>query len=196
MTTGKGTLHVIINADVIAPEPFYSTEEDIMKGKCIFRVIIVVTLAFLSLAAFVYSEPEIMPNKIPKYKMISKTEGTNEPEQNRSEGFLSALKTGMNAYDIMKVLAFLCGMGNIIFRQTRSENMLKIFVGTVYALTVTITLGKWGIYRACEERGYEAVGGEYCLIFIVSWVAESAITQLFDTLEELKYERVSREEGN
>lgn len=165
-----------------------------MKGKCIFSIAIVVALAVLAAAAFICSLPGITANGTPKYEIDSESEGTAVSETNMEEGFPLSLKTEENAHCIMKLLIFLASMGNIIFKQTRNENGFKIFGGTVYAIMITYFLGKWGIYRACVERGYEAVGGEYCLILIVSWAAETAISHLFNTVEAFKYDQSCRKE--
>ncbi len=61
-------------------------------------------------------------------------------------------------------------------------------VAYAYTMMVTIAVGKWAICMAYLERGYEAIGGEYCLIPMVCWMAWKAINYLFDTLEDLKYE--------
>jgi len=66
----------------------------------------------------------------------------------------------------------------------------------LYTLAVTSAIGKWAIHAAYLERGYAAVGGEYCLIFMVEWTAWRAINYLFDTLEELEYERNSKKRGS
>lgn len=58
-----------------------------------------------------------------------------------------------------------------------------------YALAVTFAIGKWAIYYAYLERGYEAIGGEWLLILVAYLVAYMAIHYLFDVLEELGYER-------
>lgn len=59
----------------------------------------------------------------------------------------------------------------------------------VYTLTITFAIGKWAICMAYRERGYEAIGGEYCLILMVYWAAWKSINYLFDILEDLEYER-------
>lgn len=42
------------------------------------------------------------------------------------------------------------------------EKIIRNLVAIVYTLAVTFAVGKWAIYAAYLERGYEAVGGEYC----------------------------------
>lgn len=72
--------------------------------------------------------------------------------------------------------------------------MLKrTLTAIVYTLAVTCAIGKWAIHAAYLERGYEAVGGEYCFILMVWWVAWKAINYLFDTLEDLEHERNRKE---
>lgn len=66
---------------------------------------------------------------------------------------------------------------------------VRNLIAVVYALGVTIAVGRWSIHVTYLRRGYEAVGGEYCLILIAYWVAWKAINYLFDTLEDLEYER-------
>ena len=166
-----------------------------MKGKCIFSIIIVITLAVLAVAALVCSLPEIPADEIPERKAIQEAGNVMEPAntaesgKNIAEGFLPSLKGGVSPQGAMKILIFLFGMGNIIFMQIRNDNTLRFFVGIAYTLAVTFSLGKWSIYMACLERGYEAAGGEYCFIFVVGWAAGMAIGYFFDTLEDFKYER-------
>lgn len=69
------------------------------------------------------------------------------------------------------------------------RRIVRELLETAYALMVTYAIGKWAIYAAYLERGYEAVGGEYCLILMTYWAAWKAIGYLFDTLEDLQYER-------
>ncbi len=64
----------------------------------------------------------------------------------------------------------------------------------IYTLAVTFFAGKWLICMAYLERGYEAAGGEYCLILAVGWTAWKAASNLFDTMEDLEYGK-KREEG-
>ena len=69
------------------------------------------------------------------------------------------------------------------------KKIIRNLVAIVYTIAVTYAVGKWAIYAAYIERGYEAVGGEYCLILMVCWMAWKAINYLFDTLEALKNEQ-------
>lgn len=62
----------------------------------------------------------------------------------------------------------------------------------VFALTVTYCIGKWIVHMTYIERGYEAIGGEYCLILIIYWAAWNSINYLFKTLEDLENERNNR----
>lgn len=85
-------------------------------------------------------------------------------------------------------------MANTTSTQTGREKEIKEkitrnLVAIAYTLAVTFAVGKWAIYAAYLERGYEAVGGEYCLMFMVCWMAWKAINYLFNTLEDLEYER-------
>lgn len=162
-----------------------------MKGKCIFSITIVITLAVLAAAALVCSMPVFPANKIPEGKMVSAAGNVMEPgntaesEQNITGGFRSSLKAGVSPQGAMKILMLLFSMGNIIYMQIRRENVFRAFVGITYTAAVTFSFGKWSIYMACLERGYEAVGGEYCLIFAAGWAAGTAIGLFFDSLENL-----------
>ena len=71
--------------------------------------------------------------------------------------------------------------------------VIRNLLTAAYTLAVTFFVGKWAICMAYLERGYEAVGGEYCLIPLVGWTAWKAVNHLFDTLEDLKHEQ-NREE--
>lgn len=104
------------------------------------------------------------------------------------------LKVRVNQRGISKILHFFSSMENIIFTQTGSETVIKgnvtrNVVAAAYTLAVTYAVGKWGIYMAYLERGYESIGGEYCLILMVCWLAWKAINYLFDTLEDMEHER-------
>ena len=66
----------------------------------------------------------------------------------------------------------------------------------IYALVIMLAIGKWAIHMAYLERGYEAIGGEYCLMIIAYWVAWKTIHYLFDALEDLEYERNCKKRGN
>lgn len=69
---------------------------------------------------------------------------------------------------------------------------VRNLIAVVYALGVTIAVGRWSVHVAHLKRGYEAIGGEYCLILMVYLGAWKAINYLFDTLEELEHERSSK----
>lgn len=71
----------------------------------------------------------------------------------------------------------------------RRKEIVRQLVEAAYALIITIALGKWSIHMAYVERGYKSIGGEYLFILIVYLIAWKAIHYLFDTLEELNYER-------
>ncbi len=62
-------------------------------------------------------------------------------------------------------------------------------VAVAYTLAITFAIGKWTIYMAYLERGYEAIGGEYCLVPMVCWMAWKTINYFFDTMEDLEHER-------
>ena len=66
---------------------------------------------------------------------------------------------------------------------------VRNFTSIIYTLAVTLAVWKWAVYMAYLERGYNAIGGEYCLTFMVSWIAWKVINYLFNTLEDLEYER-------
>ena len=72
-----------------------------------------------------------------------------------------------------------------MIKKKATRNMMAI----AYTLAVTFSAGKWIIYMAYLERGCEAIGGEYCLIPMVCWMAWKAINYFFETLEDLEYER-------
>ena len=69
------------------------------------------------------------------------------------------------------------------------RKVMRNLIAVMYALGVTIAVGRWSIHVAYLKRGYEAIGGEYCLILIAYCVAWKAINYLFDTLEDLEHER-------
>ncbi len=79
-----------------------------------------------------------------------------------------------------------------MFRKKAKRN----FISIIYTLTVTLAVGKWAVYMAYLERGYKAIGGEYCLTFMVSWIAWKVINYLFNTLENLEYERRCKKRRN
>lgn len=198
-------MHVIISLDFLFyGKSVYSLEEGTMKDKSvfIFSGIIVIALAVLAVAAFVYSLSEMPMDKNPEHRMISEAESSMDlenasaPEQNVTEGTMPFPKTGVSPQDTMKIVIFLFSVCGIICTQLRNGNGLRMVAGVVYALTITLLLGKWSIHMACVERGYEAVGGEYCLVYIVSWVSGTAINLFLDSLEDFKYERTCRKEGS
>ena len=76
------------------------------------------------------------------------------------------------------------------------NRFLRGLAESVYALVVMIAIGKWTIYMAYLERGYEAIGGEYCLMIMAYWVAWKTIHYLFDALEDLDYGRKCKEKGS
>lgn len=69
-------------------------------------------------------------------------------------------------------------------------------VAVAYTLAVTFAIGKWAIWYAYLERGYDAVGGEYLLIIMAYWGAWKAINYFFDTLEDLEHERSRKKRGS
>lgn len=74
----------------------------------------------------------------------------------------------------------------------RRKRLKRELIAIVWTLIVTYAIGKWSFRLAYIERGYEAVGGEYLLIPAVYWGAWKAINYLFDSMEELEYERHRR----
>lgn len=58
----------------------------------------------------------------------------------------------------------------------------------VYSMTVTFMAGEWAFKCACIERGYKAIGGEYCFVVVVAWLAYKIINIFLDILEETIYE--------
>lgn len=67
------------------------------------------------------------------------------------------------------------------------------FISLAWTLAVTYAVGKWAIHVSAMERGYEAFGSEYMLIPVAYIVAWKAINYLFDSLEELRDERIRKE---
>ena len=62
----------------------------------------------------------------------------------------------------------------------------KIFndvLASVYALVVAGMIGKWAVNMAFNERGYEAVGGEYFIILIVFVIAYKVFEIFINLLE-------------
>lgn len=74
----------------------------------------------------------------------------------------------------------------------RRKRLKRELIAILWTLIVTYAIGKWSFHLAYIERGYEAVGGEYLLIPAVYWGAWKAINYLFDSMEELEYERHRR----
>lgn len=168
------------------------------KSVFIFSSIIVIALAVLAVAAFVYSLSELPGDEnsevmITKDKSMTGSKNT-EPGRYMAEEARAFPGVEVSPQDTMKILISLFSVGSIIFTQIRNKNVFRIFAGMLYALSIAFLLGKWGIHMACVERGYEAVGGEYCLVYVVGWAAGTAIDHFFDSLEEFKYERACRKE--
>lgn len=69
------------------------------------------------------------------------------------------------------------------------SRLVRELAESVYALVVMLAIGKWAIRMAYLERGYEAIGGEYCLMIMAYWAAWKAIHYLFDALEDWDHER-------
>ena len=59
----------------------------------------------------------------------------------------------------------------------------------LYTLEVAFVVGKWAVGYAYRERGYDAAGGEYCLVLLACWLAWGIINYFFDALEEMVYGR-------
>lgn len=74
----------------------------------------------------------------------------------------------------------------------RRKRLKRELIAIMWTLLVTYAIGKWSFHLAYIEREYEAVGGEYLLIPAVYWGAWKAINYLFDSMEELEYERHRR----
>lgn len=72
-----------------------------------------------------------------------------------------------------------------MFRQKLARELAE----AAYSLGITFSIGCWGVHAAYLERGYRAIGGEYCLIFVTYLGAWKSIHCLFEALEELGYER-------
>lgn len=67
------------------------------------------------------------------------------------------------------------------------RNAVKVAVEIVYTLAVTFMTGKWAVGYAYKERGYDAVGGEYGLIFLICLLAWNVINYMFDAMEDLRH---------
>lgn len=74
------------------------------------------------------------------------------------------------------------------------KHILRELIEAGYAIFVMVCIGKWALYYAYLERGYRAVGGEYCLILMVYWIAYKVIHYTFDALEELEHEQNNKKE--
>lgn len=61
--------------------------------------------------------------------------------------------------------------------------IVKVFFITGYVTVVTYFVGKWAVWYAYTERGYEAVGSEYFLIGITGVAALELSIGLFRILE-------------
>ena len=55
------------------------------------------------------------------------------------------------------------------------RKIIKNLAAVVYTLAITFAIGKWSIHAAYIERGYKAVGGEYCLIFMACWMENNQL---------------------
>ena len=71
----------------------------------------------------------------------------------------------------------------------------RYLAAAAYTGAVTYTVGKWAIHIAFVERGYQAIGGEYCLIVLTCLAAWELINHLFDTLEEVKKSERDHKKG-
>lgn len=78
---------------------------------------------------------------------------------------------------------------------SKKWKIVKNAIAIVYSLLITVLLGKWAIFTAYIERGYEAVGGEYMFILVVYVVAYKCISWMLKNLEEEIYGRKKRSRG-
>lgn len=69
----------------------------------------------------------------------------------------------------------------------KKKCVFRNLAAAAYTLAVTYAVGKCAIFMAYLERGYKAVGGEYCLIPLACWAAWKAINYLLDKLEDLEH---------
>lgn len=69
----------------------------------------------------------------------------------------------------------------------KKEQIIRKLVVLIYTLGITYMVGEWAIEFAYMERGYRAIGGEYCLIPMVAWMAYKIINIFFDGLEDMIY---------
>lgn len=76
------------------------------------------------------------------------------------------------------------------------NRFIRELAESAYAVAVTLAIGKWAVHAAYLERGYEAVGGEYCLMIMAYWAAWGIIHYFFDALEDWDYERKRNETGS
>jgi len=79
---------------------------------------------------------------------------------------------------------------------TLIKEIMRDLLGMLYPLAVALPIGKWALDLAYLERGYEAVGSEYCLAIAVYWLAYRAVQYLFDEMEEIGYGRNRKERGS
>lgn len=71
------------------------------------------------------------------------------------------------------------------------QKWIRNIVVAIYVLAVTYMVSKWAIHFAYQERGYNAVGGEYLFIPMAAWVAYKLINLFFDVLENVTKVRKS-----
>lgn len=71
-----------------------------------------------------------------------------------------------------------------MFRQKLARELAE----AAYAFVVTFSIGYGAIHAAYMERGYRAIGDEYCLILITYLAAWKSIHCLFEALEEINCE--------
>lgn len=195
-------MYAIISSRYLIRKRVYSLEEDTMRDKSIFifRCAIVIAFVVIAAVAFVYSLSVMPMDQKPEQGMISEAENgrglqdTAGPEQDMPDGILPFPGTGVDPQETMKCLIFLFSVGGIICTQMRNKNGLQFIAGVVYALVITFLLGKWSLHMAYLERGYETVGGEYCLVYIVGLASGMAIEHFFESLEDWKYGRICKKE--
>lgn len=61
-----------------------------------------------------------------------------------------------------------------------TEKVIEVALELFFSYSVTFFVGKWAIEFAYQERGYEAVGGEYLLIIMTYMFSFWLIRKFFE----------------
>ena len=65
-------------------------------------------------------------------------------------------------------------------QKTFFEKVIEVALELFFSYSVTFFVGKWAIELAYQERGYEAVGGEYFLIMMTYMFSFWLIRKFFE----------------